>query len=92
MEKKMKTNEKIMEKIFQNARMKEENSIMSLPEDDEVKTAYLKEKTCCICGKKFIGFGNNPYPVKSTSKGIDSDDRCCDACNFAVVIPARVSI
>ena len=39
--------------------------------------------TCCICGKKAEGFGNNPQPIKD--KG-----RCCDACNAEVVIPARL--
>ena len=39
-------------------------------------------KTCCICGKKFRGFGNNAQPVK--------DGRCCDECNSTVVINARL--
>ena len=41
--------------------------------------------TCCICGKKAEGFGNNPQPIKD--KG-----RCCDTCNAEVVIPARLGI
>ena len=43
---------------------------------------------CCICGKKLLGedeFGNNPEPVKS--KG-----RCCNACNWMYVIPARAEM
>lgn len=38
-----------------------------------------KEKTyrCSICGKKFIGFGNNAEPL---NKG-----RCCNSCNDYVV-------
>lgn len=40
---------------------------------------------CCICGKEFEGWGNNPYPV---TKG--ENDRCCDICNARYVIPARV--
>ena len=43
------------------------------------------EKICCICGKKFIGYGNNPEPVKS-------EGRCCDNCNFSQVIPARIML
>lgn len=31
------------------------------------------EKKCCICGKEFIGYGNNAEPIK---KGV-----CCDLCN-----------
>ena len=38
---------------------------------------------CCICGKKFKGYGNNPYPVKKYGT-------CCDQCNMEVVIPERV--
>lgn len=41
-------------------------------------------KTCCICGKKFIGWGNNPEPVKKFGE-------CCNDCNSNVVIPARIS-
>lgn len=44
------------------------------------------EYTCCICGKKFTGWGNNPYPVVK-----DKDARCCDGCNGIVVIPARIT-
>lgn len=40
---------------------------------------------CCICGQKFTGYGNNPYPVKE--KG-----RCCDECDNSVVIPTRIKI
>ena len=38
---------------------------------------------CCICKKKFEGWGNNPWPVKKRG-------RCCDKCNDTVVIPARI--
>lgn len=39
------------------------------------------EKKCCICGKEFIGIGNNASPIK---KGI-----CCDSCNSRFIIPTR---
>lgn len=42
-------------------------------------------KTCCICGKDFTGYGNNPDPVKT-------DGKCCDECNLTVVIPARMRL
>lgn len=46
----------------------------------------MREKhICCICGKEFEGFGNNPYPVNK-----EEDARCCDICNDIVVIPARI--
>lgn len=44
-----------------------------------------REYTCCICGGKFKGWGNNPYPVVT-----DEDARCCDDCNAMRVIPARL--
>ena len=50
---------------------------MSKPEDI---------KTCCICGKKFTGWGNNPWPVVK-----DEDARCCDECDNNSVIPARIA-
>ena len=40
------------------------------------------EYTCCICGKKCKGFGNNPFPIKI-------EGRCCDDCNM-IVIAARI--
>lgn len=45
-----------------------------------------QEYVCCICGKKFTGWGNNPYPVVD-----DENARCCDDCNNSEVIPARLS-
>ena len=44
----------------------------------------MGKKTCCICGKEFEGYGNNPYPVKE-------DGCCCNVCNIDKVIPARIS-
>lgn len=41
------------------------------------------EKVCCICGKKFTGWGNNPWPVAD-------DGSCCNECNMSKVIPARL--
>lgn len=42
------------------------------------------EHVCCICGKRFKGYGNNPEPVKWEGK-------CCDECNHKVVIPTRIT-
>lgn len=39
-------------------------------------------KKCCICGKEFEGWGNNPWPLEG--------DECCDDCNYEYVIPARI--
>lgn len=38
--------------------------------------------TCVICDDQFSGYGNNAEPVK--------DGKCCDKCNFAVVVKARI--
>lgn len=43
------------------------------------------EFVCCICGKTFTGWGNNPYPVNEQEGA-----RCCDDCNALYVIPARL--
>jgi len=37
---------------------------------------------CSICTKSFEGYGNNPQPFTS--------GRCCDDCNFNIVIPYRI--
>ena len=44
------------------------------------------KKTCCICGKKFIGWGNNPWPVVK-----DENATCCNDCNATFVIPVRIA-
>lgn len=51
-----------------------------IKEPEEVKE---EETECCICHNKFKGYGNNPYPVCE-------DGRCCDDCNWKVVVPARI--
>ena len=57
--------------------------------------------TCCICGALEAGWGNNPdgaawrdyndkgelVVVRPTFK---LEDRCCDRCNQAFVIPGRI--
>ena len=37
-----------------------------------------EEHICCICGKRFKGYGNNPDPIKK-------EGRCCDECNKKVI-------
>tara|TARA_R100000315_G_C5106445_1_gene60872 strand:+ start:54 stop:464 length:411 start_codon:yes stop_codon:yes gene_type:complete len=38
---------------------------------------------CVLCGDGIEDWGNNPEPVSSVG-------RCCDACNWNEVIPARI--
>lgn len=40
-----------------------------------------EEHICCICGEKFLGYGNNPYPLVKKEGA-----RCCDACNEKVIL------
>lgn len=50
------------------------------------KHPHYKAQACVICGETFVGFGNNPAPVKSLDEG-----KCCDMCNDIVVIPSRIA-
>lgn len=44
-----------------------------------------KKQYCSICGRVMIEeFGNNAQPV--------NNGRCCNNCNFTVVIPARMRL
>lgn len=46
-----------------------------------------KQGKCCLCGRQYHHWGNNPYPLmKDTDK---NPNRCCDKCNAIKVIPAR---
>lgn len=38
-------------------------------------------KKCCLCGKEFIGYGNNPYPLVK-----EQGAKCCDECNELVIV------
>lgn len=50
-----------------------------------MKDIAMEKHMCCICGKEFTGYGNNPEPVKES--GV-----CCDECNADKVIPARIAM
>lgn len=50
-----------------------------------------KTQICCICGREFSEYGNNPWPVKDENgNDFSVEAKCCDACNFIVVIPLRM--
>lgn len=40
-------------------------------------------KKCVICKKPIEGYGNNAEPVRP--------GRCCDECNWKVVLPLRLA-
>lgn len=46
---------------------------------------------CCLCGKEFEGYGNNPSPIEVYYSSIGESGRCCDECNSNIVIPIRIS-
>ena len=53
--------------------------------------------TCCLCGRKFYGFGNNPWgAIYKNEKGeiveptFSDDARCCEDCDNLYVIPGRM--
>lgn len=42
-----------------------------------------KPRKCCLCGKMFTEYPNNPYPLSDV--GV-----CCRKCNQSKVAPARL--
>ena len=44
-----------------------------------------REFVCSLCAKQSKGYGNNPQPLK------EFEERCCDECNYTMVIPARIA-
>ena len=46
-----------------------------------------EKNTCCICGREFGGYGNNPWPIDP-----NPEHRCCDQCNEKAVVPARINL
>ena len=56
-----------------------------------------EKKVCCICGKEFYGYGNNPEGAV-WKDGIGSiieptfnkTDRCCNECNDKYVTIGRL--
>ena len=48
----------------------------------------MEKFKCCLCGIEVEGYGNDPRPLPMK----DEDDECCDECNLAKVIPARINL
>ena len=42
-------------------------------------------KICCICGREYTGWGNNPWPIVN-----EEGAQCCDECNSTYVLMARM--
>ncbi len=49
----------------------------------------LPNTRCCLCGNPLISKGNDPWPLKP--KVWYNSKVCCNSCNYAVVIPARLN-
>ena len=69
--------------------------IMKDKKEDEMEKEILlqakdefENNTCCLCGLEFIGWGNNPYPLKEDTD--DNPNICCNDCNYSKVVPARI--
>ena len=57
----------------------------------------MEKFKCCICGREFTGFGNNPWGAMCKDENgnpqeieCKENDRCCDECNEKFVIPGRL--
>ena len=62
-----------------------ENNNQSLAVDVQRLAASNKKQVCCICGKEFEGYGNNPDPFKRSGS-------CCGQCDRDYVIPSRMIV
>ena len=48
---------------------------------------------CCICGTKFVGYGNNPWGALDKDGNVikwGKNDVCCDECNGMYVLSGRL--
>jgi hypothetical protein len=51
----------------------------------------METKVCCICGKEFTGYGNNPSPLKDKDgKDYPEGSVCCKECDAELVVPTRI--
>ena len=48
----------------------------------------MEKFICCLCNKEVEGYGNDPSPIPTKNE----NDECCDECNLAKVIPARINL
>jgi len=48
----------------------------------------MEKFKCCFCGEEVEGYGNDPSPIQTENE----NDECCDECNLAKVIPARINL
>ena len=46
----------------------------------------MEKFKCCLCGNEVEGYGNDPSPIQTENENVE----CCDECNLAKVVPARM--
>ena len=59
--------------------IKKENCIYLASEVENAQWKKDNTLVCPICGKIYVGYGNNLYPIAK-------DGRCCDDCNLWVIL------
>lgn len=42
---------------------------------------------CYLCGRELVAHGHNAWPLSD-----DPQNRCCSACNYTIVVPARFKL
>ena len=70
---------------MKHLRNKKEKDTMGKKRNDVSKNNGTPAMRCCVCGQRFVGFGNNPRPIPHKA-----DERCCDDCNSRYVVPLRI--
>lgn len=72
-----------LQKKLEETRKKRENAYSNMKSSHK---DYFEgfEGICCICGKRYLHWGNNPEPVMR-----NEDGRCCDECDNTTVLYAR---
>jgi len=48
----------------------------------------MEKFICCLCDKEVEGYVNDPSPIQTENE----NDECCDECNLAKVVPARINL
>ena len=49
----------------------------------------MVKNKCCLCGITFVGYGNDPWPLKPRYFG---SKVCCNGCNATKVLKARIEL
>lgn len=58
-------------------KQKDNKWLLRVEENRRMNEVRSQTKICSICKGKYIGWGNNAYPI--------NNGRCCDSCNNQVL-------